>query len=504
MLTGNYFYDKILAARVHDKSVFLEIPGEAAVTYAAAHERSKKLASSLVRGGVLPGDRVLVQIEKCPEALFLYLACVMAGAIFLPLNPAYSAKEMAYFASNSLPKVIVGDHKSGPSLETVARNVGAQLVILSNGKLPIEEGSTFDIVPREPNDIAAILYTSGTTGASKGAMLSHGNLVSNAEVLCTEWRFTTEDRLIHPLPVFHSHGLFVATNIALVSGCTLIFHRKFDIETIFDAMPSATSMMGVPTFYIRLLSDGRFTKELTANMRLFVSGSAPLLPKTHAEFEYRTGHAILERYGMTETNMITSNPYFGPRVAGTVGLPLPGISLRITDPETGRIVARNETGVIELKGPNVFKGYWNLPEKTASEFRTDGFFITGDLGVQDHTGVVSIVGRAKDLIISGGLNVYPREIEEKIDALDSVLECAVIGVPHPDFGEGIVSVIVPKGNALTLVQLNEALKGQLAKFKLPKRLYLVTDLPRNTMGKVQKKDLRKRFENAFSVDGKHE
>ena len=356
----------------------------------------------------------------------------------------------------------------------------------------------FETVPRAPDDLAAILYTSGTTGRSKGAMLTHENLSSNALTLIDCWRFTSADRLIHALPVFHTHGLFVAVNVALLSGATMIFQNRFDADAVIAAMPTATSLMGVPTFYTRLLDHPGLTRDVCANMRLFVSGSAPLLAETHAAWRDRTGFAILERYGMTETNMITSNPYDGERRAGTVGFALPGVSLRICEPESGAPVPSGEIGVIEVKGPNVFRGYWRMPEKTAQEFRPDGFFITGDVGLIDGDGYVHIVGRAKDLVISGGFNVYPKEVENEIDAIDGVLESAVIGVPHPDFGEGVTAVVVSRPGAdLTEAQILRALEGRLAKFKAPKRVFIIGSLPRNAMGKVQKAALREAYKDVY-------
>jgi malonyl-CoA/methylmalonyl-CoA synthetase len=354
-------------------------------------------------------------------------------------------------------------------------------------------------VPVAPDDLAAILYTSGTTGRSKGAMLTHGNLVSNALALKEAWRFTRNDVLLHALPIFHIHGLFVATNITLVAGGAMLFLPKFDPDLVFRYLPKSTVMMGVPTFYVRLLQDARLTREATRHMRLFVSGSAPLLAETHAEWKRRAGHAILERYGMSETNMNTSNPFDGPRVPGSVGRPLPGVDLRITEPETGKQLAAGEIGVIEVRGPNVFKGYWRMPEKSVSDFRPDGFFITGDLGRMDANGYVWIVGRAKDLVISGGYNVYPKEVEDEIDAIDGVTEAAVFGVPHPDFGEGVTAaVVLQPGATLTETDVRRALEGRLAKYKQPKRVLFIEALPRNTMGKVQKNVLRDRYAALYS------
>jgi malonyl-CoA/methylmalonyl-CoA synthetase len=357
----------------------------------------------------------------------------------------------------------------------------------------------FAAVARGADDLAAILYTSGTTGRSKGAMMSHENLASNARALAALWRFTADDALIHALPIFHTHGLFVATNVTLVSGCRLIFMPRFDADAVIAVLPRATAMMGVPTFYTRLLDHPGLTREAVANMRLFVSGSAPLLAETHDRWRDRTGHAILERYGMTETNMITSNPYDGDRRAGTVGFPLPGVEARVCDPATGAELPRGEIGSIEVRGPNVFKGYWRMPEKTAEEIRADGFFITGDVGVYDADGYLSIVGRSKDLIISGGYNVYPKEVETLIDALPGVRESAVIGLPHPDFGEGVAAVVtLEPGATLAPEAVIAALKPDLAAYKLPKRVFIADELPRNAMGKVQKKALRDRHADAFA------
>jgi malonyl-CoA/methylmalonyl-CoA synthetase len=355
-------------------------------------------------------------------------------------------------------------------------------------------------VDRGPDDLAAILYTSGTTGRSKGAMLTHDNLLSNALTLRDHWRFTSADRLIHALPIFHTHGLFVASNVTLLSGASMYLLSKFDADEALGLMERATVMMGVPTFYVRLVQHSGLTREATARMRLFVSGSAPLLAETHRSFAEKTGHAILERYGMTETNMNTSNPYDGDRIAGTVGFPLPGVSLRVTDPETGTPVPEGEMGMIEVKGANVFKGYWRMPEKTAAEFRADGFFITGDLGKIDERGYVHIVGRGKDLVISGGYNIYPKEVETEIDGMPGVVESAVIGVPHPDFGEGVTAVVVrARGSALDEKAVFDGLKDRLARYKQPKRVLFVDDLPRNTMGKVQKNVLRETYADLYKA-----
>ncbi|MDE1568470.1 malonate--CoA ligase [Aquabacter sp. P-9] len=486
-----------------DKPLVLH-PDGGRETYADALALSARLAHLLVARGVKPGDRVAVQVEKSWTALALYLAAVRAGAVYLPLNTAYTLAEIEYFLSDAEPTVMVARPEVADDMRALATRLGVPHVetLGTDGKGSLTEGAaglpeTFENVPRGPDDLGGILYTSGTTGRAKGAMLSHENLLSNALTLRDYWRFTSNDVLIHALPIFHTHGLFVATNIILLSGASMIFCPKFDAREALGLMPQATSLMGVPTFYTRLLDQPGLTREATAHMRLFVSGSAPLLAETHRAFRERTGQAILERYGMTETGMNTSNPYDGDRRAGTVGFPLPGIDLRVTNPETGAVVGTDEIGMIEVKGPNVFKGYWRMPEKTASEFH-DGFFITGDLGKVDGDGYVHIVGRGKDLVITGGFNVYPKEIEGEIDAIPGVLESAVIGLPHKDFGEGVTAVVVrTKGATVTEAEIHKALEERLAKFKLPKRVFFVDELPRNTMGKVQKNVLRETYKDAY-------
>lgn len=490
----------------------IKAPGKTAIeaadrnwTYAEIVERAGRLANLLKARGVAPGDRVAAQVEKTPEAAILFFATVRAGAVYLPLNTAYTLAEIAYFIGDAEPKLVVCDPRKREGIAEIAARHGATVETLDaagRGSLTeaaLAASSDSATVTREEDDLAAILYTSGTTGRSKGAMLTHRNLVSNALALVDGWRFTERDVLIHALPIYHTHGLFVATNTVLLSGGSMIFQAKFDADAVLAAMTRATAMMGVPTFYTRLLGHPGLTREATAGMRLFVSGSAPLLAETHRQWSDRTGHAILERYGMTETNMNTSNPYDGDRIAGTVGLPLPGVEVRVTDPESGMALPRGEIGMIEVKGPNVFKGYWRMPEKTAAEFRKDGFFITGDLGVIDARGYVSIVGRGKDLVITGGFNVYPKEVEGEIDAIPGVMESAVIGVPHKDFGEGVVAVVVPSGpGAVEEAAIQAALRERLAAFKLPKRVMVVDDLPRNTMGKVQKNVLRDRFKDLLA------
>jgi malonyl-CoA/methylmalonyl-CoA synthetase len=473
-------------------------------SYGDLVEQAARMANLLVRRGVKPGDRVAVQIEKSVANLVLYLATIRAGAVYLPLNTAYTLNELAYFLADAEPSLVVCDPARRDRVAALVQDRGTTVATLaadgegSLAEAAAAEAPTFATVPRAHDDLAAILYTSGTTGRSKGAMLTHANLASNAETLVAAWRFTAGDVLIHALPIYHTHGLFVAVNVALLSGAAMIFLPKFDADTILGVMPRATAMMGVPTFYTRLLRHPGLTRAAAASMRLFTSGSAPLLPDTHREWQARTGHAILERYGMTETNMSTSNPYDGARKPGTVGPPLPGVSARVVDPETGCGLRRNGIGMIEVKGPNVFKGYWRMPEKTAAEFRTDGFFITGDLGLIDSDGYVHIVGRGKDLIITGGLNVYPREVESEIDAIPGIVESAVIGLPHADFGEGVTAVVVPQqGAAIDEAAVLAALSDRLARFKQPQRVLFVDELPRNTMGKVQKNILRERYAGLF-------
>ena len=475
------------------------------ISYGDLIAQSGRVANVLVARGVKPGDRVAAQTEKSVEALVLYLATVRAGAVFLPLNTAYTLNELDYFIGDAEPSLVVCDPSKADGIAKLADKVGAKVETLdSDGKGSLTEAAAkasadFVTVPRAGDDLAAILYTSGTTGRSKGAMLTHDNLASNSLSLVEYWRFTKDDVLIHALPIYHTHGLFVASNVTLFSRAAMIFLPKLDPELMIKLMNRATVMMGVPTFYTRLLQSPNLSKESTRHMRLFISGSAPLLAETHREWSARTGHAVLERYGMTETNMNTSNPYDGDRVPGAVGFPLPGVEVRVTDPEAGKELARDEIGMIEVKGPNVFKGYWRMPEKTASEFRKDGFFITGDLGKIDPRGYVHIIGRGKDLVISGGFNVYPKEVENEIDAIPGVVESAVIGVPHADFGEGVTAVVVKdKSAALDESAVLHALDGRLAKFKMPKRVMFVDDLPRNTMGKVQKNVLRETYKGLYA------
>jgi malonyl-CoA/methylmalonyl-CoA synthetase len=477
----------------------------ARISYAELISRAGQMANFLAGRGVKPGDRVAAQTEKSVPALVLYLATVRAGAVYLPLNTAYTLNELDYFVTDAEPSLVVCDPSKAEGIGAIAAKVGARVETLGpDGKGSLTDaadkaGPEFETMARVDDDLAAILYTSGTTGRSKGAMLTHDNLASNSLSLVDYWRFTDKDVLIHALPIYHTHGLFVASNVTLFARASMIFLPKFDPEAIIKLMARATVLMGVPTFYTRLLQSPALNKESTSHMRLFVSGSAPLLADTHREWFARTGHAVLERYGMTETNMNTSNPYDGERVPGAVGHPLPGVAVRVTDPETGQELAREAIGMIEVKGPNVFKGYWRMPEKTKAEFRDDGFFITGDLGKIDTKGYVHILGRGKDLVISGGFNVYPKEIESEIDAVPGVIESAVIGVPHADFGEGVTAVVVcDKAAKVDEPSVLKALEGRLAKFKMPKRVIVVDELPRNAMGKVQKNILREAYADIYT------
>jgi malonyl-CoA/methylmalonyl-CoA synthetase len=475
------------------------------ISYGDLIARAGQIANVLVSRGVKVGDRVAAQTEKSVSGLVLYLATVRAGAIYLPLNTAYTLNELDYFITDAEPSLVVCDPSKAGGISAIAGKVKAKVETLGpDGKGSLTEAAdrastSFQTVMRGNDDLAAILYTSGTTGRSKGAMLSHDNLASNSLSLVDYWRFTDKDILIHALPIYHTHGLFVASNVTLFARASMIFLPKFDPDLIIKLMARATVLMGVPTFYTRLLQNPALGRETTSHMRLFISGSAPLLADTHREWADRTGHAVLERYGMTETNMNTSNPYDGERVPGAVGHPLPGVSVRVTDPETGKEFARDQVGMIEVKGPNVFKGYWRMPEKTKSEFRDDGFFITGDLGKIDDQGYVHILGRGKDLVISGGFNVYPKEIESEIDAMPGVIESAVIGVPHADFGEGVTAVVVCHRDAgVSETSVLGGLDGRLAKFKMPKRVFIVDELPRNTMGKVQKNVLRDNYKDIYT------
>ncbi len=506
----NPLFDQLFAKNQGSK-IFLSFSDlDKTLTYDEFLNEIKCTANCLKKLGLEKGDCLVLQIEKSHQVLTIYGACVQLGIIFIPLNTSYTGFEVEYFLNDSECKVFITTSKmlkeldsSGKSrsfnIETIDADYKGSFFSNFNENEPLDFIEGLD-----EDDTAAILYTSGTTGQSKGAMLSQKNLLSNALTLSKAWEFTASDILLHALPIYHTHGLFVATNIALISGSQIRFLKKFDLDDIILNLPSTTVMMGVPTFYTRLLSNKKFNKEITKNMRLFISGSAPLLAETHKEFDYRTGHKILERYGMTETNMITSNPYIGERKAGTVGMVLEDVAIRIANVEIDDEVKKNgDIGVVEVKGPNVFKGYWKQPEKTKSEFRHDGYFVTGDMGFLDQDNYLTIVGRNKDLIITGGLNVYPKEIETVIDQDSKVDESAVVGVSHPDFGEGILALIVEKkGHSIDIDVLNETLRKNLAAFKLPKKIYVIKELPRNSMGKVQKNVLRDIYRDEFSDTNK--
>ncbi|ABI58130.1 malonate--CoA ligase [Alkalilimnicola ehrlichii MLHE-1] len=485
-----------------DEQVFLEVPNGRNWTYGQAHQHAARLAGLLRQLGVQPGDRVAVQVDKSPEAICLYLACLRAGAVFLPLNTAYMRTELEYFLHDAEPSLAVvrpageetlrelAEAKGGTRVETLDANGGGSLMRTLSEQAP-------EPLPPHPvsrDDLACILYTSGTTGRPKGAMLSHGNLAANALALEEAWGWRQDDVLIHALPIFHVHGLFVAMHCAMMGASKVYFLPRFDADQVLQLLPRATVLMGVPTFYTRLLQQPELNPELCRNMRLFISGSAPLLEETFQQWYERTGHPILERYGMTETGMNISNPLEGERRPGTVGFPLPGVEVRIVDTE-GHELPPGEVGSLQVKGPNVFSGYWRLPEKTAEEFTDDGYFITGDMATVSEDGYYAIVGRAKDLVITGGYNVYPKEVEGFIDGLDGVRESAVIGLPHPDFGEQVAAVVVPEkaGPKLDEAAVIHQLKGELAGYKVPKAVFFVDELPRNAMGKVQKNVLREQY-----------
>lgn len=469
--------DLISAVRADSADAFLlAADGSVSATYGDAARRSAQMAHALRVAGARPGDRVAMQVQKSPAALMVYLACVRSGSVLLPMNPGYTADEVTYLLSDAEPAVVVND-RSMAELERAADQMPATFIDHVSG----------------PDDLAAILYTSGTTGRPKGAMLTHRNLASNSWTLHQMWGFRPGDVLLHALPIFHTHGLFVATNTAIANGSPMVFLERFDIDDVLTALPRCTVMMGVPTFYTRLLNEPRFDRESCRHMRLFVSGSAPLLASVHDEFRVRTGHAILERYGMTETSMISTNPLDGERRPGTVGAALTDVEVRVVG-EDGAALPSGGVGGIEVRGPNVFSGYWRRPDLTATEFTDDGFFRTGDVGMFDDDGYLHIVGRSKDLIISGGLNVYPKEVEDVIDSFDGVLESAVIGVPDADFGEAVVAVLVPQTDvAIDGESVRAQARQRLAAFKVPKHVHVVDALPRNAMGKVEKAVLRRTY-----------
>ncbi|GAB4165270.1 MAG: malonyl-CoA synthase [Rhodocyclaceae bacterium] len=486
----------------------LILPDGRSIGYGELDRASARYANLLASAGTEKGDRIAVQVEKSPEALFLYLGCVRAGRVFLPMNPAYEAREVAYFLKDAQPSLFVCRPGALDEARVLARETGVARVHTLGVR---GEGSLTELAAQMPErfetagcargDLAAILYTSGTTGRSKGAMLSHGNLSANALVLHRYWGFRAGDVLLHMLPIFHVHGLFVATHCALLNASPMLFEPKFDARRALELFSRATVFMGVPTYYTRLLGSDGLDRKACANMRLFICGSAPLLPETFREFRRRTGHTILERYGMTETGMLASNPWEGERREGTVGLPLPGTELRVVG-DDDRPLACAVPGHIQVRGESVFSGYWRMPEKTREEFTEDGFFRTGDMGQVDADGYLAIAGRSKDLIITGGLNVYPKEIEALIDAMPGVAESAVIGLPHPDFGEAVTAVVVRSrdGVQATAGAILSALRGNLAAFKIPKAVVFTDELPRNTMGKVQKNVLRSRYSGERAAD----
>jgi malonyl-CoA/methylmalonyl-CoA synthetase len=494
----NPLYDNLIGKHATNEACFLRQPGRPTVSFRQFSERTGQVANLLLKHGLKPGDRVAVQASKTIEMVILYGATIQAGGVFLPLNTDYQEEEISYFINDACPKIFVCDSQKLRDLNSITNQVDSKILTLDQdgqGSLHSQANllsKKFTTVDRKPNDLVALLYTSGTTGRSKGAMLTQNNLLSNAIALKNLWKVNEEDTLIHALPIFHTHGLFVALNTALLAGSQVNFITKFKIDEIIQAMNSSTLLMGVPTFYTRLLEEGQLTNKQAQNMRLFISGSAPLLAETHKEFNDRTGHKILERYGMTETNMISSNPYYGERRPGTVGTPLSDVEIIITDPTTGKMKEFGETGMIEVRGPNVFKGYWNMPSKTALELRENGFFITGDLGQFSSDGYLTIVGRQKDLIISGGYNIYPKEIEDILNRIDQISETAVVGIADKDLGERVVAaVILEEKGCFDEKKVRLFIKDKLARYKHPSEYVILKNLPRNSMGKVQKNLLRK-------------
>ncbi|HVN98534.1 MAG TPA: malonyl-CoA synthase [Steroidobacteraceae bacterium] len=495
-----------LCAHIDGANPFARQAGVGSVSYGALQARSAQYANALLDLGVGPGERVLVQADKSIELIMLYLGALRAGAVFVPLNTAYTLTELEHYIGDAQPRVVVCAPGRHAAILPVARRSGVAHVLTlggagSGGSLAARADlceAQCPVVGRDAADPAAIIYTSGTTGRSKGAVLTHGNLAHNAFSLKACWRVTPQDVLLHALPLFHIHGLFVALNVVLAAGASMLLLPSFDVDAVVANLPAATVYMGVPTHYVRLLQDRRVDRALTAAVRLFVSGSAPLLADTHREWLERTGHSLLERYGMSETGIMTSNPYGGERVAGTVGQPLPGVSVRVVDTTSGAPLPAGEVGMIEVKGPNVFAGYWRMPDRTRAEFRADGYFVTGDVGRFDERGYLQIVGRSKDLVISGGFNVYPREVEAELDAIPGVLESAVFGVPHPDFGEGVTAAVVARA-PLSAEAVIARLKERLAGYKCPKRVLFVAELPRNAMGKVQKSALREQYADLYQA-----
>ena len=483
---------------------FLELEGGASITFMEVDSLTAKLANKLAELGLQPGDRVTVQVDKSPQAVMLYLACLRAGLIFHPLNMAYTLQELDHFLADSRPSLLVCNAARKAQAAALIQKHAVEHVhtLEANGQGTLWAGLSdysqdFPVVPRQSDDAALLIYTSGTTGKPKGAVITHENIASNAVALTRVWDWQTQDVLLHVLPIFHVHGLCVGLHLPLLAGSKIIFQPKFSVAKTIKLLPHASVMMAVPTIYTRLLTDSRFNRKLCATLRLFISGSAPLLPETFTEFELRTGHRILERYGMTESQMISSNPLQGTRRGGTVGFALPGVALRICD-ASGATLNHNEIGILEIKGPNVFKGYWQNPEATQATFRDDGYFITGDIASVDENGVLSIVGREKDLIISAGLNIYPSEIELHINQIPDVIDSAVFGAPHTDLGEGVVAAVIRRSNELSTADINQALEKDLSAFKLPRHIVFVEQFPRNAMGKIEKNRLRDQYQSVFS------
>ena len=500
----NLLYKKFFQKHRFNKKNFLILKNNITITYKDYINSVEQISFFLKEKGLLPGDRVALKLKKSHYFLSIYGACIHRGLIFLPLNDSYTNEELLYFLKDSESKLLITDKETCSQLknkklnktfliETVELDGSGSISKSSLKKIPYEKP-----VDRNLNDITAILYTSGTTGRSKGAMITQENLLSNAQTLSEYWSFNSEDNLLHSLPIYHTHGLFVATNIILLSSARMIFLEKFELETLIDYLPYATVLMGVPTYYSRLLDSRKLTKLLVNNMRLFISGSAPLNKEINDRFFKKTGKRILERYGMTETNMICSNPYKGERISGTVGYPLPGIDVRIVDKVTGELLSSGYVGEIQVKGKNVFSGYWRMPNKTADSFTKDNYFKTDDLGVFDNNGYLEIVGRLKDLIISGGFNIYPKEIEDVINNIEGVKESAVIGVPHKDLGESVLSIII-KDDLIQIdsKKISEILKKKLAKYKCPKAYVFKISLPRNNLGKILKNKLREEYNDYF-------
>ena len=498
-MSSNFLNDNLFSVHANSNKIFIETESQK-YSFKEFDDLVNKIANLLIASGLSEGDRVLVKLEKSIFSFALYISTIRAGGIFIPVNTDYTASEIEYFIDNSMPYIFISNDKSieevqNKNLKTFSLNNDGSGTFNKNVRT---QKTSFQPVKRKKDDIASILYTSGTTGRSKGAMLSHNNLFSNTKELLRIWKFNENDVLLHALPIYHIHGLFVACNLCLLSGAKIHFIKKFQTEKVIEYLPKSTVMMGVPTFYTRLIESNKLNVQITNNIRVFISGSAPLLSETHKEFERLTGHKILERYGMTETNMNTSNPYDGERRAGTVGFPLPGIKIRITDTEKNHKMASEKIGMIEIKGENVFEGYWKMSDKTKESFTDDGYFVTGDLGKFSSDGYLSIIGRNKDLIISGGLNIYPKEIEVVIDGINNVKETAVIGVTHKDFGEAVVAVVVADREKVSESSIMEIVQTKLAKFKQPKKIIFLNALPRNAMGKVQKQNLRDNYNKLFN------